>query len=69
MKKFFLLFMWSAVLFAQQVDPTKIPQIPVKRPEYEVEMQIKNDQNVVYAPENKIPVNEDCLVTIEIKGE
>lgn len=69
MRKFFLIFMWSTVLFAKQVEPTKVPQIPVKRPDYEVEMQIKNDPNVIYVPADKMPVDEEYMVTIEIEGD
>lgn len=69
MRKFFLLFMWSTVLIAKQVEPSKVPQIPVKRPDYEVEMQIKNDPNVIYVPADKMPVDEDYMVTIEIEGD
>jgi hypothetical protein len=68
-RKFFLLFMWSTVLIAKQVEPSKVPQIPVKRPDYEVEMQIKNDPNVIYVPADKMPVDEDYMVTIEIEGD
>ena len=69
MRKFFLLFMWSTVLLAKQVEPSKIPQIPVKRPDYEVEMELKNDPNVIYVPADKMPVDADYLVTIEIEGD
>lgn len=69
MRKFFLLFMWSTVLMAKQVEPNKIPQIPVKRPDYEVEMQIKNDPNVIYVPADRMPVDDEYYVTIEIERE
>ena len=69
MRKFFLLFMWSTVLMAKEVEPSKVPPIPVKRPDYEVEMQIKNDPNVIFVPADKMPVDPDYLVTIEIEGD
>ena len=34
-----------------------------------LEMQIKNDQNVIYVPADKMPVDDDYLVTIEIEGD
>ena len=64
-----MIFMWSSVLFAKQVEPSKVPQIHVKRPDYEVEMQIKNDPNVIYVTADKMPVDDEYMVTIEIEGD